>query len=99
MISCYSMDVAVKIGINSALIAGYIKQKLREDEQNKWVCISQKQLTAVYPFMSEKAVRNALNRLLRAGILIRRQFNKSNYDQTYSYSFSSYGASITEGIY
>ena len=96
MICKYNTGLSVKYGINSALIAGYIDYRLRDKNDDDWVQISQKQLVAVFPFMGEKAVRNAVRRLVNGKILKCKQLNKSNYDHTYSYSLTSYGKSVLQ---
>ena len=96
MICKYTTGLSVKYGINSALIPGSIDYRLRDKNDDDWVQISQKQLVAVFPFMGEKAVRNAVRRLVNGKILKCKQLNKSNYDHTYSYSLTSYGKSVLQ---
>ena len=67
MICNYSNTIAVKYGINSALIAGYIREKLNKTDfvvaDAPWERLTIKKLTGAFPFMGEKAVRNAIKRL------------------------------------
>ena len=103
MICNYSTIVASKLGINSALIAGYIKYRLTKTTSfvgdSPCVRLTQRQMTATFPFMGEKAVRNAVNRLVRENILVKKQYNKSKYDHAYFYTLTTYGKTVLdEGV-
>ncbi len=97
----YSNTIAIKCGINAALIAGYISKVLSKTniaiDGVPWVGITQKCLTGIFPFMGEKAVRNAVRRLKRANIIHTKQFMKNNFNHTYFYTFTSYGNTILKG--
>lgn len=101
MICSYSNTIALKYGINSALIAGYISEQLFITDvmidDLLWVRITQKCLTGIYPFMGEKAVRNALRRLRKANIIKAKQFNKGRFDHGNFYTITAYGYKIMRG--
>ncbi len=101
MICNYSNTVAIKQGINSALIAGYINYLLSHTETKyegrPFVRITHKSLTATFPFMGEKAVRSAIKRLVKANILSVRQFRKEKFDHANFYSLTAYGKSVMKG--
>lgn len=67
MVCNYSDTIAIKYGINAALIAGYIREKLEKTElyggDVSWERITIKTITGAFPFLGEKAVRNAIKRL------------------------------------
>lgn len=98
MICKYNDTISVKHGINSALISEYL---WRESEVNGkmynkriWARCSQKNIMGIFPFLGEKSTRNALKRLVHAGIIIRAEHNKSKFDRTFSYSFTEYGKAL-----
>lgn len=63
----YSTKMASRFGINTALVAAYLYQEMKTKgkvaHERRWVRCSRKTLTAVYPFLGEKAVANALKKL------------------------------------
>lgn len=94
----YNETISVRYGINSALISEYL---WREAETNgktickrNWTRCSQKNIMGIFPFLGEKATRNALKRLLYAGIIVRAEKNESRFDRTFSYSFTDYGKAL-----
>lgn len=100
MICHYNNKIAIRCGINSALIAGYfwydLKDNGRSNDNKLWVRASRKKLMAVFPFMRERAVGNALKRLLKSDIIIKQEFNDSSFDRTLSFAFTTYGKSLME---
>ena len=100
MICQYSNEIALQCGINAALIAGYIWQEQKTDgtlkDKKRWVRAGRKKLMAVFPFMCECAVGNAMNKLVKAGIVFRRVINNCSFDITLSAAFTTYGISLME---
>ena len=96
----YSMKMATRFGINSALIASHLydvrKTEGKVHQKKTWVRCSQKTLTAVFPFLGKSAVANALKRLTNHGILLKCEYNDSRFDHTLSYSFTDYGKAMME---
>ena len=92
--------MATRFGINTALVAAYLfsemKKNGREAHERRWVRCARKTLTAVYPFLGEKAVSNALKRLTKHGILLKYEYNDSRFDRTLSFSFTDYGRTLME---
>lgn len=101
MVCKYSNTIAMKYGINAALIAGYISNEIYKTgviiDKHYWVRITQKYLTAVFPFMGEKAVRNAIRKLKKANIIVIKQFNKGHFDHGNFYTFTDYGYKVLKG--
>lgn len=96
----YSTKIATKYGINAALVAAYLCNKLKNSHNFEhgyhWARCSRKTLTAIYPFLGEKAVANALNKLIKHGVLIKREYNSSRFDRTLSFAFTAYGYEMVE---
>lgn len=102
MICNYSNAIAMNYGINAALIAGYINYRLETKSavavgDKFWVRITQKSLTATFPFMGEKAVRNAIRKLKKANILSVKQLGKDRFDHGYFYTLTAYGKTVIKG--
>lgn len=100
MICHYSNEIAFQCGINAALIAGYIWQEQKTDgtlkDKKRWIRAGRKKLMAVFPFMHEGTVGSALNKLVKAGIIFRREINNCSFDRTLSAAFTTYGISLME---
>lgn len=100
MVCHYNNKMALRCGINSALIAGFLWYELKRNEitnaSGKWVRASRKRIIAKFPFMGEKAVGNAVARLELANIITQRECNESDFDRTLSFAFTTYGKALME---
>lgn len=96
----YSTIIAMRFGINTALVAAYLYQEMGprgfEVHKRRWVRCARKTLTAVYPFLGVCAVGNALKRLTKNGILLKHEYNDSRFDRTLSFSFTDFGIAMME---
>lgn len=94
----YSNVIAIKHGINAALIAEHIYSQLSQAalirNDMPWTRMTQKQLTAVFPFLGKKAVKNALDKLINDNILTREKLSRRFFDHAYFYSITGYGSKI-----
>ena len=96
----YSNVIAIKHGINAALIAEHIYSQLSQSaiirKDAPWIRMTQKQLTAVFPFLGKSAVRTALKKLIKDGILVREKFSRRFLDHAYYYSVTEYGGRVIQ---
>ena len=103
MICNYSNVLATKHGINAALIAGYINYCLEscrftvEENGCRWVRLSQKSITGIFPFMGVFAVRHAVRKLKNADIVVVEQLKKKRFDSTNHYTLTEYGRTVIKG--
>lgn len=101
MVCNYSNTIAIKYGINAALITGFIKSQLDEinfcSSDGLWVRITVKELTGTFPFLGEKAVRNAIKRLIKGNILVSKQLGKAHFDHAHHYSITAHGYAVIRG--
>lgn len=63
-------------------------------EGRYWTFNSMKAFAEIFPYLSEKKIRNALKNLQDAGLIMTGNFNKSAYDRTLWYAFSDFAESI-----
>lgn len=92
----FSVDFAKEYGIEAAILAEHFVfwiEKNQADGRNfydgrYWTFCSVSSLQSIFPYLSAGKIRGALNLLLREGILIKGNFNKSAYDRTLWYSFA-----------
>ena len=96
----YNSKLAERFGVNSALVADYFRDKLTTSsfkrDNRTWLKFSARKMSAIYPHMKRKAAAGALKRLVDNGILIRRAFDKSRFDNTYYYTFTDYGEQLVQ---
>jgi len=102
MICNYSNTIAIKCGINAALVAGYINyclehKKKREDGNISWVRITYKSITAIFPFMHESTVQYTIKKLKKANIISVKQFRKEHFDRANFYALTEYGKTVIKG--
>jgi hypothetical protein len=89
-----------RFGVNAALLAQYIWNKVCENEfagrylfkEKFWMCSSQMMFTAVMPYLSRHSVRQALEQLIKQDVIVRSQLEKSPFDHTFWYAFTEFGA-------
>lgn len=95
MIHHFDTDVAARVGIPAACVAYCIEYWCRHKTANgrdiydgkAWVYNSTKAWSELIPYMSEKQIRTALNKLRDEGIIACRNLNEKQYDQTLWYAW------------
>lgn len=94
----YSNTIAIKYGINAALIASYIKKQLKTTSvcvnDVMWVRLPIRNLTGVFPFMGEWAARHAIKKLRKGNIIFAKQLGKEHFDHAYFYTLTPYGQAV-----
>ncbi len=96
----FNTEIARLCGTNAAIVA----TQLWEAQANAgaafyidgypWVRASYKRITAYLPFLTVHMVRTAMKKLRKEGIVKAGVYNKSKFDHTYSYAFTSYGCDL-----
>ena len=87
---------AAKYGLPAAILLHHIRWWIAKNEANgkhqhdgrTWTYNSRKAFTKLFPFLTEKQVRSGLDRLVKDGVLIKGNYNKSSYDRTSWYALS-----------
>ena len=99
----YENEVAVKCGINAALVADYL-WNLKQDHRFRgksvyhhgkvWVRCSQPMITSDIRYLTIDMVKGAVKSLIEHNILRRECFNEDKFDHTNWYTFTEYGESL-----
>ena len=102
MVCNYSNTIAIKHGINAALIAGYINSCIEnketyKDENTPWIRITYKSITAVFPFMSIGTAQYTIQKLKKANIISVKKFRKEHFDRANFYTLTEYGKNVIKG--
>lgn len=99
----FNIRIANLCGINAAVVAEYIYSSVMTDsvvtEQHDgipWCRCSIKMFTAELPFMTYSMVENALEKLVRLGVIKKGCFNANHFDHTNWYTFTDYGCQFYE---
>lgn len=100
----FRVDVAERYGVNAAIIGEYMSfwlSKNAADGRNvhdgrAWTYGSIKSFAKLFPYLSEKAIRTALNKLIDAGILTTGNYNQTPYDRTLWYALTDEGIELFE---
>lgn len=91
----FSVEMATKYGVIPAILIenfiGWKKNNKTDGEHfydgRTWTCNSKKELSKLFPYLSEKQIRYAIDKLLEQGVLITGNYNKTPYDRTLWYAF------------
>lgn len=102
MVHCFDTEVAKKIGIIPAVILGHIYSYVEKNRANEkhfydgryWTYNSTKGFGEQFPYLTERQVRYALEKLKADGYIIVGNYNKSQYDRTLWYALTDVGYAI-----
>lgn len=102
----FDIDIAKKYGWLEAVLLNnlyYWIEKNKANSQNfhdgyYWTYNSTKAFNELFPYVSERQIKNALKHLRREGIIQTGNYNKMPYDRTLWYSFTNKGEAIMKGI-
>lgn len=98
----FDVDLATRYGIAEAILLNHLEYWIEHNRANQknffegryWTFNSNKALREIFPYLSEKKIRNALNHLQEEGLIITGNFNKLAYDRTLWYALTEKGKSI-----
>ena len=98
----FDVDLAAKYGIAEAILLNHLEYWIEHNRANRknffegryWTFNSNKALKEIFPYLSEKKIRNARKNLQDAGLILTGNVNKSAYDRTLWYAFSDLSESI-----
>ena len=100
----FDIDIAVKYGVNAAVLLNNIYFWCEHNQANGtnfhdgyyWTYNSRKAFSELFPYMTQKAVATALQKLIDDGILITGNYNVSAYDRTMWYAVTEKGKCIIQ---
>ena len=92
----FNTEIAKEVGVNAAVILENIAHWVLKNKANDknfydghyWTYNSRTAMTSLFPYLSEKQVRYALDALRKADMVITGNYNKSSYDRTLWYTVS-----------
>lgn len=92
----FSVDHAELYGIECAIMIHHFQFWIEQNkrlgknffEDKTWVYQTQKEIAAVYSYWGEDKVQRIIKKLIDDGVLIKGNFNKTQFDKTQWYAFS-----------
>lgn len=98
----FDVDIAKMYGVNAAILLKYVGHWIDKNKANGkhfydgkyWTYNSVKAFKDLFPYMSEKVIRNTLQKLEDEGVIVTGNYNKVAYDRTTWYAFTEKGKSI-----
>ena len=102
MIHVFDTDVAKKYGVNAAVILQNMAYWIMQNEANEtnfydgrhWTFNSKRAYGELFPYMTAKQIRTAIEKLVEDGVLVTGNYNKLAYDRTAWYALTEKGKSI-----
>lgn len=101
----FNVDIATKYGLLEAILLENIRFWIEKNEANEkhfydghyWTYNSIKAFNELFPYATEKQIRNALEKLKLEGLIMTGNYNKSSYDRTLWYALTEKGKCIFPG--
>lgn len=98
----FDVEIAVKYGVNAAILLENIGYWIKQNEANEinfydgfyWTYNSRKAYRELFPYLSERQINTAFQKLIDDGLIITGNYNKSAYDHTLWYALTDKGKSI-----
>lgn len=90
----FDTEIATKVGMNAAVIYENLVYWVTKNEANEkhfhngyyWTYSSIKGFVTLFPFLSEKQIRTAIEKLEETGLIKSDNFNETSYDRTKWYA-------------
>ena len=98
----FDVELAQKYGVAEAILLNHFEYWIELNRANEknfydgryWTFNSMKAFSKIFPYMTEKKIRNALKHLQDEGLIVTGNYNKLAYDRTLWYAFSDFAESI-----
>lgn len=106
MIHCFDTELAKEYGLVEALILQHLQYWIAKNEANQrnyydgryWTYNSNKAYQELFPYLSKRKIEYALDKLIKAGIIMVGNYNSNPYDRTLWYAFTDFGKSISQNV-
>lgn len=100
----FDIDVAKEYGVNAAILLYNISHWIDKNKANNqnfhdgkyWTYNSAGAFVDLFPYMTEKSVRYALQKLIDGELIITGNYNKAYWDRTMWYALTEKGTAICE---
>ena len=104
MVHCFDVDIAKKYGLTSAILLNHFQYWIEKNKANGkhfydgnwWTYNTKKAFAELFPYMNERQIDYALNKMVEQGLIIKGNYNKSTYDRTLWYAITKLGYCILQ---
>lgn len=101
----FNVSIAEEYGINSAIILQNLYFWISHNKANDkhfhdgcyWTYNSTEAFKELFPYLTSKQIRTALDKLRDDGIIVTGNYNQAKYDRTLWYSITEKGESLLKG--
>lgn len=98
----FDVDIAKQYGVNAAILLENISYWIKQNEANGtnffdghyWTFNSRRAYRELFPYMSERQINTAFDKLISDGLVITGNYNKLAYDRTLWYALTQKGKCI-----
>lgn len=98
----FDVDIAKRYGINAAVLLENIGYWIKQNEANEtnfydgryWTFNSRRAYRELFPYMSERQINTAFDKLISDGLIVTGNYNKLAYDRTLWYALTQKGKCI-----
>lgn len=98
----FDVDIAKKYGVNAAVLLENLGYWIKQNEANQtnyydgnyWTFNSRRAYREIFPYMSERQINTAFEKLIADGLVITGNYNKLAYDRTLWYALTQKGKCI-----
>lgn len=98
----FEVEIAVNYGVNAAILLENFGYWIKQNEANDinyfdgtyWTYNSRRAFRELFPYLSERQINTAIQKLIDNGLIITGNYNKSAYDRTLWYALTPKGKSI-----
>lgn len=98
----FDVEIANKYGVNAAVLLENLGYWIKQNEANEtnyfdgnyWTYNSRRAYRELFPYMSERQINTAFQKLIEDGLVVTGNYNKIAYDRTLWYALTQKGKSI-----
>ena len=98
----FDIGIAMQYGVYAAILLNNLGYWIKHNEANGtnfhdgkyWTYNSRKAYKELFPYMSERQINTALEKLISDGLVVTGNYNESAYDRTLWYALTQNGKSI-----
>lgn len=98
----FDIDLAEAYGILEAILLNHFQHWIKHNAANEkhyhdgryWTFNTVKAFAELFPYASAKQIRTAIDKLIKADIIMTSNYNKTTYDRTLWYAFTDKGLTI-----
>jgi hypothetical protein len=90
----FNVEIAKRFGVNSAIILNHLFFWIEKNKANNthyydgnyWTRNTEKAFTEIFPYLTKKQIRYALEKLIKEGVVVTGNYNQKKYDRTLWYA-------------